>query len=318
METLIGAGGWAYFQVPRIDSLQAYSSAFNFVEVNSTFYEIPSLELVDSWRRRVVPNFEFAVRCHKDITHKYQMEPNEATLGTFRIMKCICEALRSRYLVLETPPTLNFNIEKLESVREIFANVDLKGLRIVWEIRRKRGKPIPSSLIALMHDYNMIHCVDFSKEDILLESDAVYTRIFGKGENNIYQFTDEELVEIDRKITKKNPETAVLSFHNVRMYKDAARYKIHKLTGSFPPATASEGLLSLREVLVEDTNFPITRQELIKHQGWKIVDLTGKKKIRATSLLEKLPDRIFRNVNEILDCLSETNPIHNSDNVEAK
>ena len=40
----IGAGGWAYFQVPGSDSLTAYSKAFDFVEVNSTFYTTPSIK----------------------------------------------------------------------------------------------------------------------------------------------------------------------------------------------------------------------------------------------------------------------------------
>jgi uncharacterized protein YecE (DUF72 family) len=48
---LIGAGGWAYFTVPGMHPLQAYSKAFNFVEVNSTFYEIPPLKVAASWRR---------------------------------------------------------------------------------------------------------------------------------------------------------------------------------------------------------------------------------------------------------------------------
>ena len=49
----IGAGGWAYFQVPGMDSLAAYSKAFDFVEVNSTFYTNPSIEMVRSWRRSI-------------------------------------------------------------------------------------------------------------------------------------------------------------------------------------------------------------------------------------------------------------------------
>jgi hypothetical protein len=71
---LIGAGGWAYFQVLDLHPLVAYSKAFNFVEVNSTFYEIPSLKLVESWRRLVPPNFEFAVRCNKALTHKFKFQ----------------------------------------------------------------------------------------------------------------------------------------------------------------------------------------------------------------------------------------------------
>ncbi len=40
-EVLIGAGGWAYFQVPGLRPLDAYAQAFNFVEVNATFYTYP-------------------------------------------------------------------------------------------------------------------------------------------------------------------------------------------------------------------------------------------------------------------------------------
>jgi len=55
----IGAGGWAYFKVPGMDSLTAYSKAFDFVEVNSTFYTTPSMEIVRSWRQRVPDTANF-------------------------------------------------------------------------------------------------------------------------------------------------------------------------------------------------------------------------------------------------------------------
>ncbi len=84
-----------------------------------------------------------------------------------------------------------------------------------------------------MQEYNIIHCVDFSREEPAIDSNIVYTRVFGKGEYNIYPFTDEELVEIDKKITSKESDTAVISFHNVKIYKDAARYKIYKKTKKF-------------------------------------------------------------------------------------
>lgn len=52
VEILTGAGGWEYFNVPS-DRLHNYARAFRTVEVNSTFYTIPPLSLVESWRRRV-------------------------------------------------------------------------------------------------------------------------------------------------------------------------------------------------------------------------------------------------------------------------
>ena len=58
MEYLIGTGGWAYFQIPGFKSLEAYSRIYNFVEVNSTFYEIPSTNLIEKWRNIVPEDFQ--------------------------------------------------------------------------------------------------------------------------------------------------------------------------------------------------------------------------------------------------------------------
>ena len=73
-EFLNGTEGWAYFKVPSVDSLTAYSRAFNFVEVNSTFYQIPNIRTVESWRKSVPKDFQFSVRCNKKLTHELKFE----------------------------------------------------------------------------------------------------------------------------------------------------------------------------------------------------------------------------------------------------
>jgi hypothetical protein len=154
-----------------------------------------------------------------------------------------------------------------------------------------------------MQEYGIIHCADLSREEPAVDSGTVYTRVFGKGEHNVYQFTDEELVEVDRRIMSRDHRTAVVSFHNIRMYKDAARYKIYKQTERFSPVTKAKGQQSLKEVLKEDAEFPATKQELIKDQGWKMIDLTENKRVHASMLLSQLPDKEFRSVDEVLNGL---------------
>jgi uncharacterized protein YecE (DUF72 family) len=77
MEFLVGAGGWAYFQLPNKHPLRAYSELFSFVEVNSTFYDYPSIRAVEGWRRMVPADFIFSVRCHQDLTHRIGLKPVE-------------------------------------------------------------------------------------------------------------------------------------------------------------------------------------------------------------------------------------------------
>lgn len=300
MELLIGTGGWAYFNVAELKSLEAYTKIFNFVEVNSTFYEIPSLDLVKSWRSRVTRDFEFAVRCHRDVTHTYQMEPTEEAIKTFNIMTELCKILKARFLVLETPAKIQFDDEKVNAAKSLLENVNFQGIKLVWEVRRNEGEKLPQSLVKLMNDMEIVHCVDLSKENTAVESNILYTRIFGKGQHNIYQFTDEELGEIDKKIAKNNSSTTAMSFHNVKMFTDAARFKFFKETGQFTTATNATGQQSLREVLAEDASFPTTKSELIKKQGWKVIDLTENRRVHASTLLEKLPNKTFRNIEEVL------------------
>ena len=302
---LIGTGGWAYFQVPGQDSLRAYSKAFDFVEVNSTFYAKPSQKEVESWRKRVPKDFEFTVRCNKNLTHKLKLEPLDESYGVLSEMVAICKTLDSSILHLQTPPRLKFAESKIQSVRNFFQSANLKGLRIAWEVRLTKTQPLPTNLIKLMQDLNIIHCVDLSKEEPAYESDILYTRLFGKGRHNIYQFSDEELQDVDKKATKTEYKKVIVSFHGLRMYKDAARFKVYKQTGIFPPVTKSVGLNSLKEVLSEDTKFPITKKQLIQKQGWKVIDLSPTKRIHASQILQTLPEQTYQNVEDILKTLEQ-------------
>ena len=301
-EFLIGAGGWAYFHVPGEDQLEAYSRAFNFVEVNSTFYELPGTREVESWRRRVPEDFEFTVRCHRDLTHVLELAPTEGAFRVFEKMRSICRALGAGILHMQSPPRIDYTEPKIEAIRSFLSSIDLKDTRIAWEIRAEGQPSIPANMVRLMQDFNVIHSVDLSREEPAYESDTVYARLFGKGYHNIYQFTDEELREIDDKANRTETK-AILSFHGLRMYKDAARFKTYKQTGTFPQATKSTGLESLREVLSEDAILPATKEELLMHQGWKIIDLTKTRRVHASELLSRLPEQTYMSIEQLIQVL---------------
>jgi hypothetical protein len=84
----------------------------------------------------------------------------------------------------------------------------------------------------------------------------MYTRLFGHGEHNLYQFDDAELLKIDTIVKERGRENIYLTFHGARMYSDAARLKVYGKSGTFPKVTKAAGLASLKIVLEEDTVFP--------------------------------------------------------------
>ncbi|NWF86450.1 DUF72 domain-containing protein [Candidatus Bathyarchaeota archaeon] len=303
-EYLIGTGGWAYFQIPGVHPLLAYSKAFNFVEVNSTFYELPSLKEVETWRKLVPKNFQFTVRANKALTHKHKLQPTQKAIKTFEKMKQICTILNAPVLHLQASPNLVFNENNTKNLRELLSSINLAKLRLALEIRGTQPFKLPLELVKAMQDYNMIHCVDLSKgETPAYESDILYSRLFGKGQHNIYQPSDEELTQIDKKAVSGAFQKIILSFHFVRMYKDAVRLKIYKETGKFPKITKYTGIASLEEVLREDAQFPTTKEALIKHQGWKLFDITEDKRIRVAEFLQNLPEKTYKNVGEVIEIL---------------
>jgi uncharacterized protein YecE (DUF72 family) len=296
---LVGTGGWTYFKVPNKPSLKAYSEVFNFVEVNQTFYEYPDMRSVERWRRTVPDEFTFSVRCHQDLTHKIGLKPVDEAYYVFSQMISYCGVLDSPFLVLETPARYVFGQEEVDRARDFFSSINLKGVRLIWEIRAS----VTAAVVDLMADFSVVHCVDLSKEKPLLESDVVYSRLFGKGKHNVYQFTDKELVDIDRNAESTSHKIVAISYHGVRMNTDAARFMQYKKTGTFLPVTSFTGVDSVRAVLAEDAVFPVSKAELIEQQGWKVVDLSLDERVHLSELLVDIPEKTYNDIDEVASAL---------------
>ena len=298
----IGAGGWGFFDILGADPLEAYSKAFDFVEVNSTFYNTPPSKTIDSWAKQVPETFTFSVKCHCDLTHKYLLSP---TKGAGRLLKAdldICRRLHSNLLVLETPRSFDPN-QAVDNIHDLLSWAKLDDIRLVWEIR---WGPPGKELVKLMQEFNMVHCVDLSREPgPAFESDILYSRLFGHGLHNLYQFDDAELLEIDKRVQDSGSESMYLSFHGERMYKDAARLKVYRKEGKFPRVTEYTGVKALRKVLLEDARFPASKEELIESQGWKVIDVEGDRRVHAKVLLEELDKGMYGNVEEVVEGLKD-------------
>ncbi len=158
----------------------------------------------------------------------------------------------------------------------------------------------------MMQNHNIVHAADLSRQTPLFPSDAIYTRLFGKGERNIYQFSDAELKQIDRKIQSLKVKSVSLSYHGVKMYTDAARFVQYERTGAFPSITGLTGLASAKAILAEDTKFPIGKEALVKEQGWKVFDASKNERIHLSEWLERLPEKTYGSLAEVAAALEAT------------
>ncbi|KAB2945239.1 MAG: DUF72 domain-containing protein [Candidatus Methanoperedens sp.] len=242
----------------------------------------------------------FSVRCHKDLTHKYLLSPGSESYEILNQLLRICGELKAEILHIQTPPHFNPD-EKHKSIQDLLSSVDFGNVRLAWEIRGN----VSDRTVELMRDLGIIHCTDISREMPAVASDIFYTRLFGHGKHNLYQFDDAELLKINTSAKERGGENVYLTFHGARMYSDAARLKVYEKSGVFPKVTKAAGLESLKVVLDEDAVFPATKGELMEKQGWKVFDLTEKEHMHASMLLNKLPDVKFDPVEEVIETLKK-------------
>jgi uncharacterized protein YecE (DUF72 family) len=293
MEALVGAGGWGYFA----GGLEAYARGFRFVELNASFYRPVPDQYARRWRSSVPDDFVFSVKANRAITHADRIRASTGARKAFAHDLRIARILRSPFVVLETPVELRFGADEVTGLREL-ARMSPSGIRIGLEARAYRQSRLPVELRRVMEDERILDVVDLSQARPRVDDEQVYTRLFGPGPSNVYQFDDHEMREIDR--SSGDSIRAAFTFHGVRMYSDAARFLTFKRTGRFPPATSAKGIASLEEVLRPDARFPASRDELERDHGWKVVDLDDRTRAHAFRLIETLPSRRFDTLEEML------------------
>jgi uncharacterized protein YecE (DUF72 family) len=296
-QLLVGAGGWAYFQVPETSSLEAYSQAFDFVELNSSYYELPALSSASEWRKRVPDEFCFSVRCPRIIVDHYGLKLLPGSRGLLERLKEVCKQLQAEVMTVmirasspikenELGPRLNDFLGTFGSDDTLVA-VEFRGVRPSDEV------------LGVMKESGAIHAVDLSNSAPMYEGRVLYSRLFGKGEENIYEFDDRELKEIAQKASAPKFEKSILAFHGVRMYRDAGRVKSFIEKGYFPKITGGVGTDSIREVLSEDARFPTTKSRLLKDQGWKVFQDTDEVR-KISTVLEMLPEGEINSLDDLM------------------
>jgi len=292
-QALVGAGGWGYFT----GGLPAYARGFSFVEVNASFYRPVPDAFARRWREGVPKGFVFAVKASRVVSHSDRLHASARARAAFAHDLRTARILRAPFVILETPPDLSIGSDECDGLEDLAA-MGAPGTRIGLEARAHRRGPLPVALARTMQDKGILDVVDLSQAQPRVADDVVYTRLFGPGPHNVYQFDDRELREIDR--SAGDAVRTAFTFHGVRMYQDAARFLTFKRTGAFPAATASRGLASLEEALRPDVRFPTSREELVRDQGWKVIDLDPDRRVHASELLETLPARVYRDLPDML------------------
>lgn len=296
-QLLVGAGGWAYFQVPGTDSLEAYSQAFDFVELNSSYYELPSLSSATEWRRKVPADFRFSARCPRIIVDHYGLKLLPGSRSLLEKFEEVCQTLEAEVMTILIGATSPIKQNDLASRLKAFLQT-FRSEKTVVAVEFRTVRP-SREVLDVMRESGAVQCIDLSKDNPGYDSKIMYTRLFGKGEENIYEFDDSELKDITRKASIPKYDKSILAFHGVRMYRDAGRVKSFIQKGFFPKITGGVGAESIWEVLSEDARFPASKSSLVKDQGWKVFQ-DAKEVRKISTVLKGLPEMNYATLDDLM------------------
>src|SRR4051812_29885930 len=119
----IGTSGWVYkhwadtfypHDWPKTQQFNFYTTQFPTVEINATFYRLPSETMAEGWRNKAPNGFLFAVKGSRYITHlKKLAEPEEGLKNYFDRIAALRE--RTGPILWQLPPWLKKDPARLEN-----------------------------------------------------------------------------------------------------------------------------------------------------------------------------------------------------------
>jgi len=136
---IIGTSGWMYDhwlgdfyppELPKAMWFSYYSEHFSTVELNSSFYHLPSEKTFGTWRDKSPEGFVYALKVSRYITHLKKLRDVEEPLATFTARARILGD-KVGPLLYQLPPGLKRNYAVLEAFLKLLP----RDLRHVFEFR---------------------------------------------------------------------------------------------------------------------------------------------------------------------------------------
>lgn len=196
----IGTSGWHYRhwrgpfydeRCPSSKMLGFYLQHFDTVEINNSFYKLPSKETFECWRGATPSNFCFAVKASRFLTHNRKLKDPENALENFLPR---AEVLREKLgpILFQLPPKWRLNIERLEE----FLSVLPKGKRRLYAFEFREPTWLNEQVYRVLRHHNAAFCMyelaGFQTENIIT-ADWAYVRLHGPGGKYQGSYSTEQL-----------------------------------------------------------------------------------------------------------------------------
>jgi uncharacterized protein YecE (DUF72 family) len=122
LNVLVGTSGWSYkewkgsFYPPKLpadEMLRFYARHFPTVEVNNSFYRIPTEKVLVGWAQQVPESFRFVMKASRRVTHNNRLRDEDGSLGYFlRAVNPLGDRLGPT--LFQLPPNFKKDMDRLQ------------------------------------------------------------------------------------------------------------------------------------------------------------------------------------------------------------
>jgi uncharacterized protein YecE (DUF72 family) len=162
--------------------LTYYSSKFNSIEINSSFYKIPRCQTYNNWFAQVKDDFQFSVKLWKGITHDKKLNFQQHDFELF-FSALNCLGKKKGCLLIQFPASIPMDLDKFRAILEQVRKMDPdSSWRISVEFRHHRWYEKP--VFEMINEFNaslVLQDMPGSRMDKLQgEPSFVYLRFHGE------------------------------------------------------------------------------------------------------------------------------------------
>ncbi len=214
------------------------------VELQETFYDMPTQERLSKLKSEAPEGFVFTVKVIQALTHSPSsptwrrlrrvklsnaegyglLRPTRENAELWEEFRNVTKVLNPKVYVFQTPPSLR--IIDVSQFVDFFNMVKGKDYYVAWEPRGHTYDDA-DSLRVIFNRVDVIHVVDPFKRSPIVARDVLYFRLHGIGPGEVnyrYKYTDGDLTRL-KGIVEGYGGLVYVFFNNVYMFDDASRFR---------------------------------------------------------------------------------------------
>jgi uncharacterized protein YecE (DUF72 family) len=171
----IGISGWRYQgwrgvfypeKLPHRRELEFASRRFNTIELNGSFYSLQRPQSFAQWHEQTPPDFVFAIKGSRYITHMLRLRRIEGALANFFAQGLLVFGAKLGPILWQLPPNFNFEPERLEA----FLSLVPKTRRQAADLARNHDERLKDrSWFDVSKDSPIRHAIEIRHESFVNE-----------------------------------------------------------------------------------------------------------------------------------------------------